>query len=119
PGIDEAGDRHHPAGRARRFRRRPARGGDRRPAIVLLARAPAWRPRPGAAVPAPPDRARAEPQDQSREGLRPDASARESGGWLPGHGRAPRDQDALAPRSIGGTRMKNPLAETAPKLLEL
>src|SRR3954464_10915700 len=38
---------------------------------------------------------------------------------MPTDGRAQRDKDALAPRGIGGTRMKNPLAETAPKFVEL
>ena len=37
-----------------------------------------------------------EPEDQPRQGLRPDPASRRGGGGLPRDGRAPRDQDAAA-----------------------
>ena len=52
-GVDDAGDPLHPAGRVRRLRRRPARGGVERGGAVLRPRPPARRPRPGAPLPAP------------------------------------------------------------------
>ena len=70
---------------------------------VLRPRPPARRPRPGAALPARADRPGAGPEDQPRQGVRPDAAARPGGGGLPGDGRAPRDQDAAAPLTAAPT----------------
>ena len=71
--------------------------------VLLLARAPARRSRPGAALPARADRPDLEPEDRPRQGLRPDAAAGGGGGGLPRDGRAPRDQDAAAPVNARGT----------------
>ena len=70
----------------------PARRG-----AVLLPRPPARRPRPGAPLPARPDRPDLEPPDRPRQGLRPRTAARRGRRWLPGHGRAPSHQGPAPP----------------------
>lgn len=56
PGVDVAGHPLHPGGRSRRLRRRGPRRRTARRGAVLLPRAPARRPRPGASLPARADR---------------------------------------------------------------
>ena len=76
PGVDDAGHPRHPPRRARRLRRRRPRREPARRGAVLLRRPPARRPRPGAPVPARPDRPDLEPADRPREGVRPHPAPR-------------------------------------------
>jgi threonine dehydrogenase-like Zn-dependent dehydrogenase len=89
--------RANPPGRVRGLRRRPARSRARGRGAVLQPRPPPRWPRPGAPLPARPDRPGVERDDQPRQGLRPHLASRPGGGGLPCHGRAPRDQDTAAP----------------------
>lgn len=61
-------------------------------------------PTAGAALPAQSDRPDPEPEDQPRQGARPDAAAGAGGRGLPRDGRAPRDQGAVAAVSRFVTR---------------
>src|SRR3954453_14674646 len=68
-----------------------------RDVAVLLPRSPARRPGPRTPVSARPVGDDRRPHDRSGQGLRSAAAAGTGGRGLPGDGRAPRDQDAVAP----------------------
>src|SRR2546428_2433186 len=85
-GVDDAGDPVHPPGRIRELRRCSSWRPGRWAGAVLLARPPPRWPGPRAPLPARADRPRVEAQDQSRQGLRPDAASRASRGGLPRDG---------------------------------
>jgi hypothetical protein len=70
PGVDAAGHPVHPAGWARRLRRRRPRGRAARHRAVLLPCAPARRARAGAPLPARVGRADLEPPDRPGPGVR-------------------------------------------------
>ena len=94
----------------------------RRARAVLLRRAPARRPRPGAPVPARADPADLGPQDRPRQGLRPHPPARGGGRGLQGDGRAPRHQGAphrlTRSRAAGATPLRPPLKQESPVNIE-
>src|SRR5438552_20721 len=93
PGVDDAGHPLHPAGRARRLRRRaPRRRAPRRGAVLLPRTSARWA-RASAPLPARAHRPHLEPRNRSGEGLRPHPAARGCRRGLPGHGRTPRHQD--------------------------
>ena len=83
PGVDDAGHPRHARRRSRRLRRRLPRRVARWPRTVLLRRAPARRPRPGAPLPARAHPADLGSQDRPRRGLRPHAPPRGGRRGLP------------------------------------